>query len=243
MSKILEKFGIYDLIAVLLPGICINTFSLLILEFVYHIPHSIEIPINETLAFLVISYFGGLLFQECGSFIQRNFTNKDNKILEKVINPPVDFRASAENSRMSLTNKEWDGIREYVRNKLLLETSTNKRTKETGSNDNNLIWNYCKLQVQGKYDTARMDKDQSLIAMSRSLFLYFLIVAILTLATCVINFNLIRFLTMLMSVAFSVLLYYRCERLARLRYTYVFQVFYYHKVIQCESRVEHHQQE
>lgn len=68
-SAILDKLGIYDLIAVLLPGISILTFSVLVIQYVYKIEIK-GLQINETLTFLVLSYFIGLIFQEIGSLLQ-----------------------------------------------------------------------------------------------------------------------------------------------------------------------------
>lgn len=71
MNKVLDKFGIYDLVAVLLSGISICTFSLIVLQFIYKVNIDIQLQVNETLSFLVMSYFVGLIFQECGSLIQK----------------------------------------------------------------------------------------------------------------------------------------------------------------------------
>lgn len=71
MSKILDKLGIYDLVAVLLAGISISTFTILVLQLIYKIPIDTNLQVNETLLFFVLSYFLGLIFQEISSFIQK----------------------------------------------------------------------------------------------------------------------------------------------------------------------------
>lgn len=192
MDKILENLGIYDLIAVLLPGICICVFSLAILQFDNTIPRAIyteivkaqsdesqseevkstetlidKIQINETLSFFVASYFLGLIFQESGSLIQRKILNRNNNIFQKVIHFPKNDSISLEDSRMHLTGQEWDDIKSHVESKLRSRAENDKENYAE-----NLIWNYCKLRIREKYDTTRMDKYQSLSAMSRSLFLY-----------------------------------------------------------------------
>ena len=85
LSKILDKFGIYDLVGVLLSGISISTLSLLVLQLVYGIQVNIELHVSETLSFLVISYFLGLIFQELGSFVQKKITHTKNALLEEVL--------------------------------------------------------------------------------------------------------------------------------------------------------------
>lgn len=72
MNKILDKLGIYDLVAVLLSGISISTFSLLIMRIVYNKQVDLDLQVNETLLFLVLSYFVGLIFQELGSFYRKS---------------------------------------------------------------------------------------------------------------------------------------------------------------------------
>lgn len=82
MSEILEKFGIYDLLAVLLSGICITTMSLFIAQVVFEKETTLELIVNESLLFLVLSYLTGLIFQEIGSLIQKEFIFKNNKLLK-----------------------------------------------------------------------------------------------------------------------------------------------------------------
>lgn len=160
MNKILDKFGIYDLVAVLLSGISICTFSLLVLQLVYKIHIDIGLQVNETLSFIVISYFLGLIFQECGSLIQKKI-HKNNALLKKALKV-------SDESHILLTETEKNGVYAYVKSKLNLE------------NDNdNVVYNYCKFYIIENCDTTRIDKDQSLSAMSRSLSLYFMILAIL----------------------------------------------------------------
>ena len=79
MSKILDKLGIYDLVAVLLAGISISTFTILVLQLIYKIPIDTNLQVNETLLFFVLSYFLGLIFQEISSFIQKKSTHKNNR--------------------------------------------------------------------------------------------------------------------------------------------------------------------
>lgn len=212
MNKVFDKLGVYDLIGVLLSGISICTFSLLVLQFVYKKHIDIRLQINETLSFLVISYFLGLIFQECSSLIQKKIVYKNNMLLKKALKV-------SDNSHTFLTETEKSEIYDYVKAKLNVEID-----------NDNIVYNYCKFHVIGNCETARIEKDQALSAMSRSLSLYFMILAIIVLVTVLINPNYLKVILLFISVLFSVLLYYRYVRYVELRYIYIFRTFYYNVI-------------
>lgn len=85
MNQILDKFGIYDLVAVLLSGICIVTFSIIADKALFQSELLDSLEIDDTLFFLVISYFVGLLFQEVGSALQKEIFQKNNSLLKKAL--------------------------------------------------------------------------------------------------------------------------------------------------------------
>lgn len=213
MGEILNKLGIYDLVAVLLSGISIATFSIFALQFVYEIPIDINLHVKETLVFLVCSYFLGLIFQELGSFLHKKIIYRNNKLLKKTLK-------ISENSYVLLTEKEKNGVYFYVKQKLNLEDY-----------NDNLIYNYCKYYVLENCDTTRIDKDQSLSAMSRSLSLYFLILSLIALVTLFLGVNFPKMMLLFLSMFFSILLYFRGIRFAKLRYVYILRTFYYKEVV------------
>ena len=99
INNVLEKFGIYDIVAVLLSGICICTFSLAVDQLLFGSRFSSLLSTDNAISFFVISYFIGLLFQEIGSLFYRKFINKKNRILlnaldtsKKIIPSIVDKR-------------------------------------------------------------------------------------------------------------------------------------------------------
>lgn len=55
MNRILDKLGLYDLIAVLLSGVSISTFSILILQNVYKITIDISLQANETFNYFFLA--------------------------------------------------------------------------------------------------------------------------------------------------------------------------------------------
>jgi len=211
MNKIMDKLGVYDLVAVLLSGISILTFSLWVSEMVYDISIDLNLQVNETLSFIVLSYFLGLVFQELGSLMQKKVFHKNNGLLKAV------FKTSA-NSHIFLTEVEKSGVYSYVIEHLNLDPSQN--------NDNE-VYNYCKFFIIERGDTARIDKEQSLSAMSRSLSLYFLLLVAVTSIHCLFHPSSMELGLIIISLILGILLYYRCVRFAKLRYTYIFRTFYY----------------
>lgn len=232
IDKILDKFGIYDLVAVLLSGICISTFSIFVLKFVYEVPINVNMQVSETFLFFIISYFGGLVFQESSSLIFRVSTNNSNWLLKSALTP-------AQNSNLYLEAEEKNGVKSYIQRKLCEQTSSSNSTEIP----DNIIYNYCKFYIISNRDTASIDKDQSISAMARSLSLYF---ALLALVVPLIDFlqlyahpsihqviqpSIIKIALVLNSVFLSVLLCLRYIRFAKLRYIKIVRFFYYTVVI------------
>lgn len=216
MSKILDKLGIYDIVAVLLAGINISTFSIIVMQLIYKIPIDVSLQVNETLLFFVLSYFLGLIFQEISSIIQKNITHKNNHLLKAALK-------TSSNSHIYLTDTEKEGVLDYVIGKLQLDRN----------DDNyNVVYNYCKFYILENCDTTRIDKDQSISSMGRSLSLYFAVLALVVLINILFQPSIAKIVLVIISACFSILLYYRCIRFAKLRYINIFRTFYYKVVIQ-----------
>ena len=215
MDEILDKFGIYDLVAVLLSGITISIFSILILKIIYNVPIEVNLQINETLSFLVISYFCGLLFQESSSWVQRKVIYKNDRLLKQVLK-------ISDGSYLCLNEKEKKEIYKYVVKKMKLDKS---------KDNDNIIYNYCKFSILQSENKAHMDKEQSLSAMSRSLSLYFFIVYHFSLINISNQLNILKGIMPVAAAFFAILFYYRYTRFAKLRYVYIFRTFYY-KVVE-----------
>lgn len=214
MDKILDKFGIYDLVAVLLSGITISIFSVLILKIIYNVPIEVNLQISETLSFLVISYFCGLVFQEASTWMQRNVIYKNDRLLKQVLK-------ISDGSYLCLNEREKKGIYKYVIKKLKLDKS---------KDNDNVIYNYCKFHILKSKNKAHMDKEQSLSAMSRILSLYFYIVFHFSLVGLSNQPNILKGMMPVAAAFFTILFYYRYIRFAKLRYIYIFRTFYYEVV-------------
>lgn len=218
MSQILEKLGIYDLLAVLLSGISILTFTLLSLDLVYNIQiHSIEV--NESIVFLVVSYFMGLIFQEVGSFIQNHALFKKNTLLD-------DALKAEDGSHIKLSCLERKRVDEYVKEKLPAGKT---------DYDNGEIYNYCKFYVFRNCNTVRLDRDQSIAAMSRSLSLYFCIMIFFSLIAIIFYPSRYAFILLGVSIFFTAVLYFRFLRFTKMRYINIYKLFYYNVVVKYNN--------
>lgn len=212
--KIFEKLGIYDLVVVLLSGISMLTFTFLILQTIYDIPIKIDSRVNDTLSFLVISYFLGLVFQELGSILQKKITHKNNKLLKSALN-------TLNVMHTSLTKTEILSVYSYVVEKLNLIAN---------EDNDNIVYNYCKFYIIKYGDTDKIDKDQYLSAMSRSLSLYFTLLTFIAIYDVIFVPSLKKLILIFISLLLAILLYYRCIRFAKLRYIYIIRTFYYEVV-------------
>lgn len=215
MNEVLNKLGIYDLVGVLLSGMIMSTFSIIIIFLMYDFSVTDYLGISETLVFLIVSYFIGMIFQELGAILQRKKFDKDKKWLSSILD-------TSKTSNDYLNNDEINGVRSYV-NKKLKEIDNKFDT----NNDTNIYY-YCKSHIG---DMSQIDKEQSLSAMSRSLYLYF---AVLTFWFCVDVFrqpSLLKIVFIFVSLFFKVLFFQRCKRFTKLRYAYIIRKFYYDVVV------------
>lgn len=209
MSQIFDELGIYDLVAVLLSGICITTFSILADQVIFQSHILCFLKVKDTIPFLALSYFIGLVFQEVSSIIQKKIY-KNNRLLLKALD-------TSEKSNRLLTQEEKDGIVQAVQTEMALQTIPNVE----------ILYNYCKFYLISTGNTARVDKDQSIFGMSRSLSLYFCGLALFTAVYAFKTLNALHFVYVVVSLGLSILLYYRCIRFAKMRYIYILRSFYY----------------
>lgn len=212
MNQILDKLGIYDLVGVLLSGISITFFTMIVIwegnPDLLNI--NLRIQKDEMVPFLIISYFVGLVFQEISSILHKRIIYPENKLLRKTL-------YTKENSLKYITGYEIDKIYSYVENVLHISSESEK---------DEVIYNYCKYYMVRKEKTANIDKDQSISGFSRSLSLYFFLLGVVLFVLEVFqieNKNLIVVILLMISV----LLYFRCIRFAKIRYSKVLRAFYY----------------
>ena len=256
MEHILEKFGIYDLVAVWLTGIYILYFTIQI-AFFFDITLLCDLvtvllegniwfgevlPYQSVVQFLAISYFIGVIFQEIGSFIQRIFIDRNKNLLFQVLGRLeeneeiskdndvvlkeddaewVESKNREKNDRLSLTKKEKMQIVVLVQRELNMEDKP----------DEEMIYNYCRYYLINNSGTKRMDKEQTLASMSRSLSLYFALLFLFFGGVLIFGRRYECILWIVGTGIISLILFVRNIRFVKMRYLQVVRAAYYTYVI------------
>lgn len=203
MDKILEKLGIYDLMVLLLTGMIILLITIKIFPiFNFHI----KIDADDSLQFLIISYFIGMVFQELGS----KFSGR--KLLKPVFKVSNDLH-------ISLSQKEIDFITNTVCDKLDI-VFTDDSVSE--------IYNYCKsCYIKSNRTTIEIDKQQSVGGMARSLSIYFVLIFLISVIKFLICINSTYFFMTIISCFMAYIFYNRYVRFFKMRYVLILRAFYY----------------
>ena len=152
MDKFLNKLGIYDIVAVFFTGAIVLTVTHLIIKNIYGM--GLLDSINDPVTFITISCVAGWFLQEIGSFIFRKKYKKlywFSKILNENANDD-DIHISAKevaalNSKLNTIGDKYIDDLEYK-------------------------YNYLKAFYTKNFDTSSIDRDQSMAAMARSLFIF-----------------------------------------------------------------------
>lgn len=227
MDKVLDKLGLYDIIAILLSGMVIVMISSLLLLNVYKINiANYGVDTNNTFVFLLVSYFTGLIFQELGSLFQEiicKFIKNKSLAMYKISKHLNKEKYKKQISYRYISENEFKALK----NKLKCEN------QNIENDDYNTIYYYCKFYTERK-NSILLEKLQSLAAMSRSFVVYFLLILILS---CVANFylvcnndlSLLQVLVPPFSAFLLVLFYVRFVRFQIMRTTRVFRDFIYYK--------------
>lgn len=234
LDKILDKLGIYDLLAVLLVGITINIMTLLFCEYIeIHVFDFSDIDTNKVLLFLLISYFVGLFLQEIGSSIEKYFFFRNGRLLKETVEGTMSMKLfwiglSAKDGYKYITDKEWSEIKTYVNRKLQLRS--NEPT------DYERIYNYCKYNFDIQKSQGRIDKDQSMSAMARSFSFYFLFCSIVFWIGCLAKgficniWDIKYFCIIVLCNSLFLIFLLRDIRFAKMRYSKILRLFYYQYV-------------
>lgn len=170
-----------------------------------------DLKINETPLYFVFSYFIGFIFQEFSSLINNKIFNRNKILLKKALKPSNEFHCL-------LSLKEKKAVYNYVGEKLKLNESDDIDT---------IVYNYCKFDLIAKNQTARIDNYKAKSAISRSLSLYFFILFSAFLIRTICENSSMNLLYSVFSFVLSILLYERYIRFMKIRYVYIFRMFYY----------------
>lgn len=178
MDKFLDKFNIFDLFTMLIPGIMIATLIGISLSFQFYKNWS-EIGGEKYFFFFVFSYLIGVSLQEFGTIL-------DQKLLMKLVYGGrireiyllEDHYKSFFDNRLSYETAKY--VKNYILNLLDIEKST-QYNEVTEKEYNSFIYSYCTsfLEINGL--SGKADKMSVISEMSRSLFYGFILVIIINL--------------------------------------------------------------
>lgn len=214
MDKVLDKLGIYDLVAVLLSGICALGTTYISDELVFHHGLSLYINPENTAIFLILSYLVGTILQELGSIITKRLTNKKSKLLLQALD--------VNRTNRYISEIELRQIYVIVQTKLQLQNTP----------DIDTVYNFCK-HCGG--NSPQADKDQSIAAFSRSLALHFYILFALILVHTIqkAQYDYLFLSTLVLLIAF--IFWFRSIRFYKLRYAKIIRQYYYTHISQNEE--------
>ena len=176
LEKILDKLGIFSILAVFVPGLAIGTDAYLLCEIA-------EIKIGSFsemgLVFIIVSFLLGIVFYEIG-YTLFAFTKIQDKILFNVVRGKYIFLRSP---HLKLCDYEYKKVKEYINMKCNNATNNKQNPKDENNDIDNCsdanwdgyrVYNYCKYRVNEHRD------NNSIVAMSRTLFIYFFCISVVT---------------------------------------------------------------
>lgn len=162
MDKFVDKFNIFDLFTMLIPGIVISILFSISLSFKYYDTWS-KWGNEKYVIFFIFSYFFGVIFQELGTILDKQF-------LWKVLyggNPREVFLL--EDNELLNNKLEYDDaikIKNYIIKSFNIDENKNNDKKIF----NSYIFAYCLNMSEMNNLTSKSDKMFVISEMSRSLF-------------------------------------------------------------------------
>lgn len=164
MEKFVEKFNMFDIFTMLLPGIVISSLFGISLSFKYY-----EVWENwgneKYILFFIISYACGLIFQEIGTVFDKIF-------MFKILyggEPRKIFLLESKHTKIfndELSYKNTLRIKQYLNDYIDIETSENVNEEKL----NSLMFAYCLNICEMNGLASKADKMIVISEMSRSLF-------------------------------------------------------------------------
>lgn len=171
MDSALDKVGLYDFLGVFLSGMLLVVVSLYLDLPLVNLIENTNNDIINVILFMLESYFLGLILQESSSAIDKkyfkfrekarsNFLNDDNKIIDNEL--------------------ELKSFRELANKILSIQDNNHAYSHAYSKDENEYVYYQCKafLETHGKSD--KVNRINSLYAMSRSL--------IVSLPSCLISY-------------------------------------------------------
>ena len=207
MDAVFEKLGVYELFSIFFAGSVITYSSLMFNDRYFHINVFLSSNgLNNTFLFILISCFVGFLFQELGSIANKYIIFRGKGLLKEAY--------SKEKTGVNhLSTPEFEKLEALF--------------KKNNITDLEEKYNTCKYYIINNRNTSKIDKDLALSSMSRSFFIYFLIISLLLLIYMIANMDESIVLPFALSVFVSILMFLRQKRFAIMRYVSIFRTYLY----------------
>lgn len=207
MDAVFEKLGVYELFSILFAGAVITYSSVMIYNNCLNIGITWSFNgLNTTILFVLISCFVGFVFQELGSFVNKQIIFRGKGVLKEAY-------SRGKSGVIYLSVSEYDKLESLF-----------KKEKIKGLEEK---YNTCKYYIIKNGNTSKIDKDLALSSMSRSFFIYFFLVSLIFLIYMIYNEDCSMILQFLLSLFISVLMFYRQKRFAIMRYVSIFRTYLY----------------
>lgn len=224
MENLLEKFNMFDLFTMLIPGVIISTLLCISLSLKFY-KQWINLGNEKYIAFFVISYLLGICLQQIGNII-------DEKFLYKIIyggNPREIFLLKDRYSQILSNDFVYNDalyIQKYMITYLDINTKNIKNIEEQ-KQLNARIFSYCLNIIENNGTSFKADKMLVISEMSRSLSLGCIIIIFLNMFI-IISFhsNYIFYITeSVILLLLSTIFLYRKIQYEQYRYRIILRMF------------------
>ncbi len=217
MDKVLNKMGIYDIIAIWMSGALSLVLLYLQGRYVYLWEFSLsELPYKEFM-FIILAYFVGIVLQEIGNLFQIRIGNMNGRYIRNVLKAPRKITKLLSSTYLSET--EVNGINAN------LNAAYDDKTK----------YYYCRHILANEWDNREHNQSMAVGALSRSLsvgFCIFVLIGVCSMLAC--GYSCAKLGTVLTCLFLCLVLWFRSLRLMKMRYEKIFREFYYRKVLPNE---------
>lgn len=224
MESLFEKFNIFDLFTMLIPGVVISTLLCVSLSFKYYSKWD-NIGNDKYVIFFVLSYLYGIIFQQVGNIL-------DKKIIYKIIygGNPREIFLLKNNYNKLLDNKfAYENALE-IKKYIIKHFNINVKNIEDTNQEkklNGYIFSYCLNIIETNNLSYKADKMLVISEMSRSLSLGSMFIIILNIFM-LFHYNLYHKFYLAESILLlilSMIFFYRKIQYEKYRYRIILREF------------------
>lgn len=225
MSKVIERFNMYDLFTMLIPGVIISTLLGISLAFEYYCIWK-DWGNEKYVVFFILSYFLGIFLNELGAYV-------DKKLLYSFLyggNPREIYLLECKYKNIfneELFYKQALYIKRYFIKKLHIK-NTEKMCIQDKKDLNSLIFGYCLNIAENNNLAVKSEKMLVISEMSRSLFLgcVFTIILNLYMIFQYANYDTFYYIETIILFLMALIFLYRKKRYEIYRIRILFRSFF-----------------